>query len=86
MPGVCKDAIDWMTRPAGDIPRVLGGKPGALIGASPGRSSLTGALDRRGSPQAVGGVFERLRGLCENVGRTSVRLCWARPGVSPGRW
>ena len=33
---MCKDAIDWMTRPTGDIPRVFGGKPVALIGASPG--------------------------------------------------
>lgn len=36
MPGVFKNAIDWLTRPAGDIPRIFGGKPVALIGASPG--------------------------------------------------
>ena len=36
MPGVFKNAIDWMTRPASDIPRVFGGKPVAVIGASPG--------------------------------------------------
>lgn len=36
MPGVLKNAIDWMTRPPADIPRVFGGKPVALIGASPG--------------------------------------------------
>jgi len=36
IPGVTKNAIDWMTRPASDIPRVFGGKPVALIGASPG--------------------------------------------------
>lgn len=36
IPGVFKNAIDWMTRPAGDIPRVFGGKPIAMIGASPG--------------------------------------------------
>jgi NAD(P)H-dependent FMN reductase len=36
MPGVFKNAIDWLTRPAGDIPRVFGGKPVAVIGASPG--------------------------------------------------
>ncbi len=36
MPGVFKNAIDWMTRPAGDIPKVFGGKKVALIGASPG--------------------------------------------------
>lgn len=36
IPGVFKNAIDWLTRPASDIPRVFGGKPVALIGASPG--------------------------------------------------
>jgi chromate reductase len=36
MPGVTKNAIDWMTRPPADIPRVFGGKPVALCGASPG--------------------------------------------------
>ena len=36
MPGVAKNAIDWLTRPASDIPRVFGGKPVAVIGASPG--------------------------------------------------
>jgi chromate reductase, NAD(P)H dehydrogenase (quinone) len=36
MPGVFKNAIDWLTRPPADIPRVFRGKPVALIGASPG--------------------------------------------------
>ncbi len=36
MPGVLKNAIDWMSRPAADIPRVFGAKPVALMGASPG--------------------------------------------------
>ena len=36
LPGVFKNAIDWMTRPAADISRVFGGKPVAVIGASPG--------------------------------------------------
>lgn len=36
IPGVFKNAIDWLTRPAGDIPRVFGAKPVGLIGASPG--------------------------------------------------
>lgn len=36
MPGVLKNAIDWLSRPAADIPRVFGGRPVALIGASPG--------------------------------------------------
>ena len=36
MPGVFKNAIDWLSRPASDIKRVFGGKPFALIGTSPG--------------------------------------------------
>ena len=36
IPGTFKNAIDWMTRPASDIPRVFGAKPFAITGASPG--------------------------------------------------
>src|SRR5262245_12570317 len=36
IPGVAKNAIDWLSRPAADIPRVFGGKPVAIAGASPG--------------------------------------------------
>lgn len=36
IPGVFKNAIDWLSRPANDAARVFGGKPVALIGASPG--------------------------------------------------
>jgi NAD(P)H-dependent FMN reductase len=36
IPGVFKNAIDWLSRPGDDIPRVFGGKPVALIGATPG--------------------------------------------------
>ena len=36
IPGVFKNAIDWMSRPAADIARVFGGKPFAITGASPG--------------------------------------------------
>jgi len=36
VPGVFKNAIDWMSRPSSDIQRVFGGKPVAMIGASPG--------------------------------------------------
>lgn len=31
-----KNAIDWLTRPGSDIPRVFGGKATSLIGTSPG--------------------------------------------------
>lgn len=36
LPGVFKNAIDWLTRPAADIPRVFGMKPVGVIGATPG--------------------------------------------------
>jgi chromate reductase len=36
IPGVAKNAIDWLSRPAADIGRVFGGRPVALLGASPG--------------------------------------------------
>jgi len=36
IPGVLKNAIDWLSRPDSDIARVFGGKRVALIGASPG--------------------------------------------------
>jgi chromate reductase, NAD(P)H dehydrogenase (quinone) len=36
IPGVLKNAIDWLSRPPADIGRVFGGKPAALMGASPG--------------------------------------------------
>jgi chromate reductase len=37
IPGVLKNAVDWLSRPGSDIPRVFGGRPVALLGASPGR-------------------------------------------------
>src|SRR5260221_4506386 len=36
IPGVLKNAIDWLSRPDSDIARVFGGRPVALMGASPG--------------------------------------------------
>lgn len=36
MPGVFKNAIDWLSRPPAYIERVFGGKPIAILGASPG--------------------------------------------------
>jgi chromate reductase, NAD(P)H dehydrogenase (quinone) len=37
IPGVAKNAIDWLSRPPADIKKVFGGKPVAIAGASPGR-------------------------------------------------
>lgn len=36
IPGVFKNAIDWLSRPASDIPQVFGDRAVAVIGASPG--------------------------------------------------
>ena len=37
MPGVLKNAIDWLSRPPADIPRVFRGRPVAIMGATPGQ-------------------------------------------------
>lgn len=36
IPGVFKNAIDWLSRPGKDIKRVFGDRPVALMGATPG--------------------------------------------------
>ena len=36
IPGVFKNAIDWMSRPSADIAKVFRGRPFALAGSSPG--------------------------------------------------
>jgi NAD(P)H-dependent FMN reductase len=36
VPGVFKNAIDWLSRPPADIPRLFAGRPVGVIGASPG--------------------------------------------------
>jgi NAD(P)H-dependent FMN reductase len=37
IPGVFKNAIDWLSRPPADIPHVFRGRPVGVIGVSPGR-------------------------------------------------
>lgn len=37
IPGVFKNAIDWMSRPGADMKRVFGGRPTAVMGVSGGR-------------------------------------------------
>ena len=36
MPGVLKNAIDWLSRPPQEIGRVFGGRPVGIMGATPG--------------------------------------------------
>jgi NAD(P)H-dependent FMN reductase len=45
IPGVFKNAIDWASRPPSDIGRVFGGRPFAVIGASPGNFGTILAQD-----------------------------------------
>lgn len=37
VPGAFKNVVDWLSRPADDFPRVFGGLPVGVMGASPGR-------------------------------------------------
>jgi NAD(P)H-dependent FMN reductase len=41
IPGPFKNAIDWLSRPGADIPRVFYDRPVALMGATPGPSGTT---------------------------------------------
>jgi chromate reductase, NAD(P)H dehydrogenase (quinone) len=41
IPGVLKNAIDWLSRPDEDIPKVFGGRPVALIGTTPGQGGTS---------------------------------------------
>jgi chromate reductase, NAD(P)H dehydrogenase (quinone) len=41
IPGVLKNAIDWLSRPSEDIPKVFGGRPVALIGTTPGQAGTS---------------------------------------------
>jgi chromate reductase, NAD(P)H dehydrogenase (quinone) len=45
IPGVLKNAIDWLSRPPADIPVVFGGRPVAIMGATtgPGGTALSQA-------------------------------------------
>lgn len=45
IPGVFKNAIDWLSRPPEDIGRIFGGRPVAIIGASPGNFGTILAQD-----------------------------------------
>ena len=41
VPGVFKNAIDWLSRPPADIPRVFAGRPIGIVGATPGPGGTT---------------------------------------------
>src|SRR3954468_24806970 len=41
VPGVLKNALDWLTRPPADSPRIFRNRPVGLIGATPGNFGTT---------------------------------------------
>jgi chromate reductase len=43
MPGVLKNAVDWLSRPPSDIRRVFRGRPVAVMGATPGMGATISA-------------------------------------------
>jgi len=64
IPGVLKNTIDWLSRPPADIGRVFGGKPVAILGATPGAGGSQNARTRSGylfwvgeAPFRAGPVF-----------------------------
>lgn len=85
IPGVFKNAVDWLSRPASDIPTVFGNRPVAVIGASPGgfgtilaQSGWLPVLRALGTRQWAGGrllvsrathVFDGSMALADDVVR-----------------
>jgi NAD(P)H-dependent FMN reductase len=45
IPGVLKNGLDWLSRPSGEGARLFGGKPVAVIGATPGGFGTVQAQD-----------------------------------------
>jgi len=45
IPGVTKNAMDWLSRPPEDIKQVFGGRPAAIVGATPGNFGTILAQD-----------------------------------------
>ena len=41
IPGVLKNAIDWLSRPTSDIARTFGGRPIGVFGATPGQGGTS---------------------------------------------
>lgn len=78
IPGVFKNAIDWLSRPASGIGEVFGDRPFAVIGASPGGFGTTMAqaawlpvLRTLGVRHWAGGrlMVSRAGGIFDDAGR-----------------
>lgn len=77
IPGAFKNAIDWLSRPPADMSRVFGGKPVALMGASPGgfgtilgQEAWLAVLRTLGTKPWFGGrlMVSRAQGVFDNDG------------------
>ena len=72
IPGVFKNAIDWTSRPGSDIARVWGGRPVAVIGASPTRSCrcqacMTNETDPGAAPCRAGRSLRATAAISERA-------------------
>lgn len=77
IPGVAKNAIDWLSRPPADAGRVFRGRPVAVIGASPGgfgtilgQNAWLPVLRTLGCDAWMGGrlLVSRVDGLVDDAG------------------
>lgn len=89
IPGVLKNAIDWLSRPPRDIRRVFAGRPVALMGATPGpgatllsQTALLPVLRTLGTAPwfggrialaAAGGLFDQDGHLADEATRERLR-------------
>ncbi len=80
IPGVLKNAIDWMTRPTAEIKKVFGAKPVALLGATAGafgtilaQEAWLGVLRTLGMRPWFGKklLVSRAQGLFDSEGKLS---------------
>ncbi|MFW5878965.1 MAG: NADPH-dependent FMN reductase [Myxococcota bacterium] len=83
MPGVLKNAVDWLTRPPGDVGRVFKGKIAAIMGATPGKGGtrfsqaawlpvfhtlgLVVFSSKKAYVAGAGGVFDEHGGLSDDA-------------------
>jgi NAD(P)H-dependent FMN reductase len=89
IPGVFKNAIDWLSRPPADIARVFGDRPVAIMGASPGgfgtilsqnawlpvlrTLGMRPWFGRRLQVSRAGSVFDAAGGLVDEQVRANLR-------------
>jgi chromate reductase len=93
IPGVMKNAIDWLSRPPDDIGRVFSGKPVAVMGASPGpfgtllaqNAWLSVLRTLRTQPWLVGRLIVSRAGTVFNASRNGVQRARRSDGRQSSR-